>query len=162
MSVSPRPITAAEHRRRLRRISRIARHLGFVGRVEYQHVLRETGGAHFGLAASADQDLLSVDARAFERDADPDDFSLEAIIAHERGHQLLHRHPALASFLARWNGHSSEEMMASVIGSLLVRSEKDQQDLLFKAVNEALDCGVAPEDAIWLVAELREKLGACL
>ncbi len=81
---------------RERRASRIAREVGFEGRVEYRHVYSQSGGAQFGLGASPGQDLLIVYAEAFERDANPEDFSLEAMIAHERGHQLLARHERLA------------------------------------------------------------------
>src|SRR6266436_6180762 len=92
----PRPISSVKRRARQRRVSRIARQLGFVGRVEYHHVYSSAGGAQYGLAVAADQDLLVVYAEAFDRDANPDDFSLEAILADERGHQLLARHPRLA------------------------------------------------------------------
>lgn len=157
-----RPITAAEHRRRLLRIQRLARDVGFVGRVEYTHEKKGSGGAQFGLGNTPQHDLLRVDARAFERDADPEDFSLEAIIGHERGHQLLHRHAAFRGFLARWSGPYTEELMASVLGSLLMPSAEDREDLLLKAVQEAAACGVKLSDAVWLVNELRRKLGALL
>src|SRR5436309_14800227 len=98
----PPPISPDELHRRRQRVKKIARSLGFVGRIEYRHLITSTGGAQFGLANRADLDLLSVDALAFERDADPDDLSQEAMIAHERGHQLLHRHPRLRGFTARW------------------------------------------------------------
>lgn len=131
---------------------------GFVGSVEYRHVYGGTGGAQYGIGATQSQDLLIVFAEAFERDRNPDDYSLEAIIAHERAHQLLARHPGLRQILARWNGHASEEMLASVVGSLIVETDKDRQDLLIKAVGEGLRYGVEPADAIWLVTELRAKL----
>ena len=44
--------------------------------------------AQYARGSTAHEDLLTVYAEAFERDADPEDFSLEAILAHERGHQL--------------------------------------------------------------------------
>ena len=154
----PPPISPDEQRRRRQRVQSIARSLGFVGRVEYRHVARGTGGAQFGLARRAEHDLLVVDARAFERDAEPDECSLEGIIAHERGHQMLQRHSNLRDLLTRWNGHAVQEIMASVIGSLLVDKEKDRQDLMLKAVGEAINRGVDPEDAIWLVDEIRLKL----
>src|SRR5437899_1752954 len=93
----PLPLTAAELRSRRNRASRIARVIGFAGRVE--HVYSQTGGAQFGLAASPEQDLLTVYAEAFDRGANADDFSLEARIAHERGHQLLRRHPRLGPWV---------------------------------------------------------------
>src|SRR5438270_14051122 len=130
MAVSrPRPISNSEHVARQRRASDIARGHGFVGHVEYRHVYTQSGGAQYGLAATPEEDLLIVSAEAFERDADPEDFSLEAIIAHERGHQLVARHPRLRRNLPRpWSG-VSEEIVASLPGSLLVEAEKDKQDL---------------------------------
>lgn len=60
--------------------------MGFRGVVEYRHVYSQAGGAQYGLAATEDEDLLIVYAEAFDRDADPEDFALESIGAHERGH----------------------------------------------------------------------------
>src|SRR2546421_6255 len=88
-SSSARP--PARRRARRKRVARIARALGFVGHVEYRHVYSQTGGAQYGQGTTAAEDLLTVYAEAFDRDADPDDFSLDAILAHERGHQLLAR-----------------------------------------------------------------------
>jgi len=67
----PRPISASERTARQRRASGIARRLGFAGRVEYRHVYSQAGGAQYGQAVAAKQDLLIVYAEAFERDADP-------------------------------------------------------------------------------------------
>src|SRR3954452_16243970 len=97
---SPRPSTPAERRARRRRVARLARELGFIGRVEYRHVYSQTGGAQYGRGSVAEEDLLTVYAEAFERDDDPADFSLEAIVAHERGHQLLARHQRIATRVA--------------------------------------------------------------
>lgn len=69
----PEPISATEHRARIRRIGR---RLGFIGRVEYRHVYSHSGGARYGTGPSIDDDLLALYAEAFERDADPADFSL--------------------------------------------------------------------------------------
>src|SRR5947209_14952001 len=93
---TPRPLTPAEGRARRNHVARLARSMRFVGRVEYRHVYSQTGGAQYGRGAMPADDLLTVYAEAFERDADPEDFSLEAILAHERGHQLLARHPRIA------------------------------------------------------------------
>jgi hypothetical protein len=90
---SPAPITPAASRQRRSRALRLARAVGFTGRVEYRHVYSQTGGAQYGRGASAGADLLTVYAEAFDRHADPNDFSLRAMIAHERGHQLVARHP---------------------------------------------------------------------
>jgi hypothetical protein len=72
---SPKPLSAAELRARQRRVQRIARRMGFVGGVEYRHVHSRSGGAQYCQAATAANDQLIVYAEAFERDADPDDFS---------------------------------------------------------------------------------------
>src|SRR5947209_18585826 len=93
---SPPPLTPAQRRARRNRAARIARDLGFVGEIEYRHVYSQTGGAQYGRGSTEEEDLLTVYAEAFERDADPEDFSLEAILAHERGHQLLVRHARIA------------------------------------------------------------------
>ena len=154
----PRPISATERRARQRRASQIARRLGFVGRIEYRHVFTQAGGAQYGLGAAPEEDLLIVSAEAFERDADPEDFSLEAILAHERGHQLAARHPRLTRNLPQpWSG-VTEEIVASLLGSLLVEAEKDKQDLLLKALFEADRRGLEPDRATLLITELRALL----
>src|SRR5437879_5962151 len=134
----PRPVTAAELRARRRRVSRIAQQMGFVGRVEYWHVYSQTGGAQYGLAASPEQDLLVVYAEAFERDANPDDFSLEAIIAHERGHQLLRRHPRLGPRVGGRISLVSEEILASILGAVVSPATRDRDTLLAKVVVDFL------------------------
>src|SRR5437868_2561932 len=93
---SPPHLNAAQRRARGNRVVQIAQELGFIGHVEYRHVYSQTGGAQYGRGSNEDDDLLTVYAEAFERDANPEDFSLEAMIAHERGHQLLARHRRLA------------------------------------------------------------------
>lgn len=154
----PKPIAASERMARQRRAAQIARRLGFVGRIEYRHVYSQAGGAQYGLAATPEQDLLIVYAEAFARDADPGDFSLEAILAHECGHQLLARHPRLTRNLPHpWSG-VSEEIVASLLGSLLVEKEKDQQDLLLKALFQANQQGLEPDRALLLIMELRTLL----
>jgi hypothetical protein len=154
----PSAISHSEEVARQRRIAKVARRLGFVGRVEYRHVYSQAGGAQYGLAAEPQSDILIVYAEAFERDLDSDDFSLEAIVAHECGHQLLARHPRLARNLpSTWSG-VTEEIVASVIGSLLVETEKDQQDLLLKAAFDANRRGIEPNRAMFIIAELRAIL----
>ena len=85
------PISAEELETRHRRVMSISVDLGFVGSVEYRHVYSRSGGAQYGIGPSADDDIMVLYAEAFERDADPADFNLEALIAHECGHQRLHR-----------------------------------------------------------------------
>jgi hypothetical protein len=154
----PEPITLAERRRRQRRASGVARTFGFVGRVEYRHASNSAGGAQFGLGPTPDEDVLIVYADAFRRDADPADFSLEAILAHERGHQVLARHERLRRAVAFRLSLPSEEILASLIGSLLVGTNEDREALMLKAVAESLDIGLGPVDAVRVTAELRETL----
>ncbi|MCI0380597.1 MAG: hypothetical protein L0Y72_14405 [Gemmataceae bacterium] len=154
----PAPISKAELRRRLQRVRRIAKRLGFVGQVEYRHVYSRSGGAQYGVGSDEKADLLIVYAEAFERDANSTDFTLEAILAHERGHQVLSRHPSFRALLLRWNGQASEEMIASIVGSLIVESKKDARMLMMKAVFEVALYGVTIDDAIHLVTEIQRKL----
>src|ERR1700730_4322731 len=113
---SPRHLSTVALRARKNRVALIAQTLGFVGNVEYRHVYSQTGGAQYGRGSTQDDDLLTVYAEAFERDANPDDFSLDAMIAHERGHQLLARHPRFAKRVAGISA-ASEEILASLLGS---------------------------------------------
>ncbi len=88
---APEPISAAEERARLARVDAVARRLDFVGRVEYRHVSTRSGGAQYGMGATVEGDLLVVYPEAFRRDSAPDDFSLEAIIAHAACTLMKHR-----------------------------------------------------------------------
>ena len=158
---SPAPVSPAESRRRRARALRLARSLGFVGRVEYRHVYSQTGGAQYGCGAGEDGDLLTVYAEAFERDADPEDFSLEAIVAHERGHQLLARHPRLSARLAG-SSPAAEEVLASLLGALTLGPGSDRDALVAKATAEVLAGGTGPERSVRLVRDLWDLLGALL
>jgi hypothetical protein len=108
---SPDPISPDESRRRRGRVLRLARSVGFVGRVEYRHVYRQSGGAQYGRGAGGD--VLITHAEAFERDADPEDFSLLSIVAHERGHQTVARHARLSPLLVGVSP-AAEEVLGSV------------------------------------------------
>lgn len=154
----PRPISEAARRARQRRVVAIAHRFGFVGRVEYRHLHSQAGGAQYGLAVTQEQDVLVVFADAFARDADPDDFSLEAIIAHERGHQIAARHPRLVRNLPTTWSSAAEEIVASLLGSLIVREDKDKQDLLAKALFEADRPNHDPARTTELILELRVLL----
>ena len=90
--------------------------------------------------------VLIVYAEAFERDADPEGFSLDAILAHERGHQLLARHPRLAPRVASLSA-ASEEILASILGAMVCPPGPDRDSLLAKATAELLSRGVAPDAA---------------
>ncbi len=159
---SPGPRTPAERRARRTRAARIARELGFVGSIEYRHVYSQTGGAQYGRGNTAEDDLLTVYAEAFERDADPEDFSLEAILAHERGHQLLARHPRIAKRVAGRISAGSEEILASLLGAMLCAVEADRDALVGKATVELLDHGETVEVATRRLQDLWDLLEALL
>lgn len=158
---SPPPIPPAETRRRRARALRLARSVGFVGRVEYRHVYSQTGGAQYGRGSEEVGDLLTVYAEAFERDADPEDFSLRAIIAHERGHQLVARHPRLSARAAE-TSLGAEEVLASLLGALTVGPGSDRDALVAKATAEVLDGGTGPDDAVRLIGNLWDALEGLL
>ena len=158
---SPGSLTSAERRARRNRAARIARHLGFVGSVEYRHVYSQTGGAQYGRGNTTEEDLLTVDAEAFERDADPEDFSLEAMIAHECGHQILARHPRIAKRVAGISA-ASEEILASLLGAMICTADADRVTLFAKATAELLDRGQSAESATRQLQTLWDLLEALL
>ncbi len=158
MNDQPEPISQAEKRARIRRITEIADGLAFTGDVEYRHVYNRSGGAQYGIGPSADNDIMVVFAEAFERDADPDDFRLEALIAHECGHQRLHRDSKLRPVLAKFPGEEFEEILASLVGSILLGATDSSQTLVWKALAELTDLGVTLEYAQDLVERLRDIL----
>jgi hypothetical protein len=149
----PAALSPARRRARHGRAARLARELGFTGRVEYRHVYSQTGGAQYCRGGTVEQDLLTIYAEAFERDADPDDFSLEAIVAHERGHQLLARHAGLAK---RVEGVSiaTEEILASLLGAMLCFNDSDRDSLMAKATVELINHCEAADIAIRRLQEL--------
>lgn len=142
-------------------MTRIARELGFVGGVEYRHVLSRAGGAQFGLGPTPSNDLLVVYADAFDRDEDPEDYSLEAIIGHERGHQMLCRDPRLGRLMMQLS-QRTEEIVASLIASLLVSDLRDQRTLVAKAIGEAITRGLEATHAARLVGHVRSHLAKLL
>jgi hypothetical protein len=133
----------------------------FVGNVEYRHVYSRTGGAQYGRGNTAEEDLLTVFAEAFERDADPEDFSLEAMIAHECGHQILARHPRIAKRVAGIS-EASEEILASLLGAMICDADADRDTLFAKAAAELLDRGRSAESANRQLQELWVLLEALL
>jgi hypothetical protein len=159
---SPRRLAPAERRARHRRVTRLARTVGFVGRIEYRHVYSQTGGAQYGRGSTAEEDLLTVYAEAFERDTDPQDFSLEALVAHECGHQLLARHPRIAKRVAGRISTASEEILASLLGAMLCSAEEDCDALVAKATVELLNHEETPEVATQRLQELWDLLEALL
>jgi len=124
-------------------------------------VYSQSGGAQYGRGAAAGSDLLTVYAEAFDRDAKPDDFSLSAIIAHERGHQLSARHPRLSVLLAS-SSVTGEEVLASLLGALILKPGPDRDMLLDKAAFELLSRGATVEAAERVIAKLWDQLGKLL
>lgn len=151
-----RTLTDSERRARRRRLSRIAEELGFTGIVEYRHVHSQSGGAQYCQGSQAD--VLVVYAEAFDRDADPQDFSLEAILAHECGHQILARHPRISRRVAGKLTLASEEILASLLGAIISPCESDRDALIAKATVELMEHAVEPEDAIRQLQQLCELL----
>lgn len=127
-------------------VLKIARSLEFVGRVEYRHVYNQTGGAQYGRGVAADSDLLTVFAEAFDRNADPADFSLRSMIAHERGHQLFARHLQLTALQAVMS-EAIEVVLASLVGAWVVGVGADRDMLLDKAAADLLDAGATVDAA---------------
>jgi hypothetical protein len=154
-SGQPEPITADEHRRRRRRVEKIARSLGFVGRVEYRHVISGSGGAQIKFGKSIDEDLLIVDVQAFQRDANPEDFTLEAMIAHERGHQIIVRVPIFQRLFAKGISPVAEEVLASLMGSIIAADEHDRVSLRAKADFDAVRHGMKPDRAVVVLDQMR-------
>ena len=162
MSPSPDPLSPSKRRVRQSRVARLAKSFGFLGRIEYRHVYSQSGGAQYGRGPTVEEDILTVYAEAFERDANPDDFSLATIIAHERGHQLLARHPRIGPRLGAGITLAAEEVLASLIGSMVCGAGHDRNLLVAKATAELLQRGTAPEDAVRLILNLLELLGEYL
>ena len=129
---------------------------------EYRHVYSNSGGAQYGQAHDVDDDLIIVYAEAFERDNDPDDFSLTAILAHECGHQMLVRHAQVAKHVAGRISTASEEILASILGSLVCTNEVDRDNLILKAVAELVDYSETPDIAVNKIEELRTMFEALL
>ena len=109
----------------------------------------------------AANDTLVVYAEAFRRDADPADYSLRAILAHERGHQVVARDPRLARRAAGLP-LAAEEVLASLVGARLVRSRADREALVAKAAADLLGAGVELAWAVRLVGDLWGLLGELL
>lgn len=122
-----------------------------MGTVEYRHVYSKSGGAQYGQGETAADDLLIVYAEAFDRDANPEDFSLTAILAHECGHQILARHERIARQVKGKTSDASEEILAAVLGSLLV----DRDNLTLQAAAILADHGQPAAVAIQRVQALR-------
>jgi hypothetical protein len=154
----PKPISGAAARARLSQVTGIARDLGFAGDIEYRHLYSQSGGAQYCVGPCVDDDILVVYAEAFERDADPEDFSLDALIAHECGHQKLTREPELNKVLRTLPNDEFEEILASLVGSILLEPSVAAQTLVWKATAELGDMGISAENAARTVERLRAIL----
>ena len=151
----PKELDEDQVARRLARVSRLASAFGFTGQVEYRHAYSQSGGAQFCFGPGSASDLLLVYAEAFERDRDPDDFSLAAIVAHECGHQRLLRNPSLAVIGRKLSGQVFEEVLASLIGSLLVNDSRDAEDLVGKATVDLATIGLSAVSVVRTIEQLR-------
>lgn len=160
--MAPPPLTPWEQRERRRHATRLARELGFVGRMEYRHVYSNTGGASYGQSPLESMDLLIVYAEAFERDANPDDYSLRAIIAHECGHQILARHPRIAPRVAGRISPVGEEILASLLGAMICGPGRDGDDLHARALVQLPMFENSPEQAGALLEDLLELFARLL
>ncbi len=155
MADSPPPLSSSQLRARVERVGRIANELGFTGAVEYRNVYSKSGGAQYGRGRNEEYDQLIVYAEAFDRDANPEDFSLTAIIAHERGHQILARHPRIAKWVEGKISEASEEILAAVIGSILCKDETDQDNLMLQATAILSDHGEMADVAMQRIQYFR-------
>jgi hypothetical protein len=158
----PQAISRAEHRARLVRAELIAARIGFVGTVEYRHVSNDSGGAQYGMGSTIDGDLLLVYPEAFRRDSDPQDFSLAAIIAHERGHQLVCRHERLRRNTPAGMSAVTEEVLASLVGAVVTDDPSAGQALILKAIFALTESGMKPDEASRRVEDILGYLEAIL
>jgi hypothetical protein len=83
------------------------------------------------------------------------------MIAHERGHQILARHPRIAKRVAGVS-EASEEILASLVGAMICPDDADRDSLIAKATVELLDRGQSAEAANRQLQELWDLLEALL
>ena len=91
----------------------------------------------------------------------PEDLVVEAMIAHECGHQILARHPRIAKRVAGISA-ASEEILASLLGAMICNNDTDRVTLYAKATAELLDRGQRAEAAGRQLQELWDLLEALL
>jgi hypothetical protein len=154
----PKPISALERGKRFRRISAIGSDLGFVGEIEYRHVYSQSGGAQYCIGPTADDDIMILYAEAFERDADPEEFNLDAVIAHECGHQRIIRDPKIREICAKVPSAAFEEVLASLVGAILLGDTASGRTLLWRAATELSDMGMSDSGAVLLVERVKHFL----
>lgn len=153
VELSKRQISLRQHQ-----VTEIARAFGFVGGISYRHVYGKCGGAQYCFGAEAADDLLLVYADAFDRDQDKDDFSLNAILAHECGHQRLIRDSNLKEVGRKLSGQVFEEVLASLIGSLLVKDAEDAEHLVGKAIVDLATLPISIDSVVRTIEQLRGLL----
>ena len=156
------PISREEHAARLARVEVIGRRNGFVGAIEYRHAISGSGGAQYAMGPTIEQDMLVVDAQAFQRDSTDGDFSLEAMIAHERGHQLVCRHERLRRNTPQAMSAVTEEVLASLVGALIVHDAADGEKLILKALGDLVERGMGLAEASRHVERVLSYLEAIL
>lgn len=83
------------------------------------------------------------------------------MIAHERGHQILARHPGFAKRIAGIS-EASEEILASLLGAMICYNDVDGVTLYGKAIAELLDHGQSIDSANRQLQQLWEVLEALL
>ncbi len=154
MKGAPKPISEVELRARLERIAEIASELGFVGNVEYCHAYTRSGGAQYCIGPAADDDIMVLYAEAFDRDADLEDFPLESVVAHEVGHQKLHRDPRFRDILMQFGAGDFEEILASLVGCVLLGNTVSGRLLLCRAVAELGDRRISGMEAFQMTQRL--------
>jgi hypothetical protein len=75
-----------------------------------------------------------------------------------RQDKIVCRSLTLQRFLVDKVAPATEEILASLLGSLHVTDDFDKQALVLKALDEALNCGVSAQEAVELIMELRGLL----
>ena len=151
-----------ERARRIDLIRQTASKLGFSGRVEYWHTIDPAGPAQLRLGVNIRSDVMRVFAPAFQWESNPDDFSLTAIIAHECGHQVIHRHRIVRRWLLPDFSLCSEEVAASLIGASLAISTTDRNALVKKAMYDAIVGETNPSVVFPLVEDVQKVLELAL
>ena len=158
MKDQPEPISAKDADARLARIIAISVQLGFTGSVQYRHVYSQSGGAQYCIGPTADDDIMVVYAEAFEFDADPEEYNLDAMIAHECGHQRIIRNPKVRGIWAKFPSAAFEEVLASLVGAVLLGDTASARTLVWRAATELSDMGMPDSGAVLLVERVKHFL----
>ncbi len=95
---------------------------------------------------------------SLETHADPDDFGLDSLIAHECGHQRLIRDHDLRKILLTFPGEELEEILASLVGSILLGETESAKTLVWKATAELGNLRIAGAGAVQMIERFRRLL----